>query len=81
MLPACVAVTEHVPTANSVTVLPETVQNTVVAEAKPTGRPELAIALIANGAVPKGWFDNEPNVIVWLPMVTLKLGVTGIAAE
>ena len=74
------AVTEHVPTATSVTVAPEIVQTPVVVDAKLTGRPELAVALIANGGVPKGWLENAPKVMVWLPIVTLKLWLTGEAA-
>ena len=64
---------EHVPTETSVTVAPKTVQTPVVVEAKLTGRPELAVAPIANGDVPNCWFANVPNVMVWLPIVTLKL--------
>ena len=71
---------EHVPAATNVTVFPETVQIPMVVEAKLTASPELAVALIANGAVPKGWFASAPNVMVWLPAVTLKLCETEVAA-
>ena len=50
--PAWLAVIEHVPTPTIVTVVPDTIQTPVVDEAKPTERPELAVALIVNGAVP-----------------------------
>jgi hypothetical protein len=42
----------QVPTATSVTVEPDTVQTGDVVEAKLTARPELAVALTVNGAVP-----------------------------
>jgi hypothetical protein len=51
-LPGWLAVIEHVPTATSVTVTPETVQTDAVFEANVTARPELAVALSANGAPP-----------------------------
>ena len=79
-MPACDAVIEQVPTATSVTVFPETVQIPMVVEAKLTASPELAVALMAYGAVPKGWFASAPNVMAWLPRVTLKLCETGAAA-
>ena len=74
------AVIEHVPTATSVTVAPEIAQTPLVMDAKLTGIAELADALIANGAVPKGWFESAPKAMVWLPIVTLKLWLTGVAA-
>jgi hypothetical protein len=70
----------HVPTAASVTVPPNTVQTVEVVEAKLTPNPELALALTANGAAPNTWPDKPPNVIVWLPAVTVKLSLTGVAA-
>ena len=42
----------HVPAAISVTVVPDTVQTAGVVDAKVTGRPELAVALVVNGAAP-----------------------------
>ena len=40
----------HVPTTTTVTMFPNTVQTAGVSAAKLTGRPELAVALIENGA-------------------------------
>ena len=72
-MPACVAWIVQVPTATSVTVAPETVQTADVLDAKLTVRPELAVALTINGALPNGWFESVPKVIVWLACVTWKL--------
>jgi hypothetical protein len=80
VLPPCVAWMVHVPTATNVTVPPDTVQTDEVVEAKLTAKPELAVALTAKGAVPNAWLDSAPNVIVWLPAVTAKLSLTGVAA-
>jgi hypothetical protein len=63
-LPAWLAVIEHVPTATIVTVLPDTVQTDAVVEVKLTGKPELAVAVIANGATPSVTLLNAANVIV-----------------
>jgi len=52
-LPACVAWMVHVPSATRVAVVPDTVQTAEVVEAKLTARPEDAVALSVNGAVPK----------------------------
>jgi hypothetical protein len=51
-LPACVAWMVHVPTAIIVTVAADTVQTAGVVEAKLTARPEDAVALSVNGALP-----------------------------
>jgi hypothetical protein len=48
-LPACEAVTVHVPVATSVTLVPETVQTAVVELAKPTASPLDALALSDTG--------------------------------
>jgi hypothetical protein len=80
VLPPCVAWMVQVPTATSVTVVPDTVQTDEVVEAKLTANPELAVALTAKGAAPNAWLDSAPNVIVWLPAVTAKLSLTGVAA-
>ena len=69
-LPAWVAWMVHVPAAASVTVDPETVQTPVVVEAKLTMRPEDAVALTVNGAVPSARFNSDPNAIVCEPCVT-----------
>ena len=49
--PACAAWMEHWPIPPSVTILAETVQTVGVIEAKATGRPELAVALMVKGAL------------------------------
>jgi hypothetical protein len=72
-LPACVAWIVQVPALSSVTVAPDTVQTEGLVDAKLTGKPEDAVALSANGAVPKAWFDGPTKLMVWLPGVTVKL--------
>ena len=52
-LPACFAWTVQVPVATSVTVAPDTVHTAGVVEAKLTARPEDAVAVTGNGAVPR----------------------------
>jgi len=42
----------HVPTATRVTVAADTVQTLVVVEAKPTAKPDVAVALTLKGEVP-----------------------------
>ena len=44
--------------------LPENVQTEVVVEAKLTGKPELAVAVMVNGATPCVTLFNGPNTIV-----------------
>ena len=44
--------------------MPETVQTEVVVEATLTVSPEDAVALTVNGAVPIGWFESAPKVMV-----------------
>jgi hypothetical protein len=51
-LPGWLAVIEQVPAATMVTVLPDTVHTAVVVEVKATVRPEVDVALMANGAAP-----------------------------
>ena len=69
---------EHVPTARMVTVLPDTVQTDVVVDVKLTGRPELAIAVTANGATPRATLLKGKKVMAWsawkLKPVTLNAG-------
>jgi hypothetical protein len=77
VLPACIAWMVQLPTAVSVTVLPDMAQFPIAV--KLTASPELAVALTA-GDVPNAAFGNVPNVIVWLPCVTWKLWMTGVAA-
>jgi hypothetical protein len=71
----------HVPTAASVTVVPDTVQTAVVCELKLTVSPELAIAPTRTGEPPNAAVRGYPwNVIVWLACVTARLWLTGVAA-
>ena len=62
--PGWVAVIEHKPVATSVTVEPATVQTAGVPEAKPTARPELAVAVTVNDPIPKLTSMSGGNVIV-----------------
>ena len=71
---------EQVPAETNVTVVPFTVQTGVVVEAKLTVSPELAVALSVKGALPNAIASGCVKVIVWVPCVTLKLFVTGVAA-
>ena len=64
LLPACVAWMVHVPTASSVAVLPETEQTERVVEAKLTGSPEEAFALMLNGTAPQVWSGRAAKVMV-----------------
>jgi hypothetical protein len=59
-----VAVIEQVPVPTMVTVVPATVQTAGVVDRKLTGRPELAVAVMVNGAAPKLTAFRAPNVIV-----------------
>lgn len=52
-LPACAALMVQAPAAASVTVAPDTVHTAGVVDPKLTARPEDAVALTVNGAVPK----------------------------
>ena len=63
-LPPWVAWMVHIPILSNVTVVPETVQMKGVCELKLTARPELAVALTVNGAVPYARFERGANVIV-----------------
>jgi len=72
---------EQVPPDTIVTVLPATVQTPGVVDAKPTGSPELAVAEIANGVAPNTTLLKGPKVMVCATVATMKLCVTGDAAE
>ena len=73
---------EHVPVPVSVTVLPETVQTAVVVDVKPTARPEVAVAPMANGAVPVATLGKGANAMVCaFDGVMVKERETGGAAE
>jgi hypothetical protein len=74
-------VIEQIPTETIVTVLPETVQTEAVVEAKETGSPEDAAALMVNGAAPSVRLLSVLNAMVCaVRPVTVKLCVTGAAA-
>jgi hypothetical protein len=64
-----------------VTTFPETVQTPVVVEAKATARSEVDVASRAKGAVPKLTVPGAPKVMVCAAWLTMKLRVTGGAAE
>ena len=73
---------EQVPGATTETTIPKTVQTEGVFDVNVTERPELAVALIVKGEVPRVTLFRGPNVIVcavWL--VTVKGCVTGGAGE
>jgi hypothetical protein len=56
------------------------VQTAGVVEAKVTASPDEAVALTVNGAVPNGWFESDPKLMVWLSGVTWKLWLAEAAA-
>ena len=51
-MPAWMALTVQVPTANTLTVVPDTVQNEGFAVVNVTGRPDEAVALTGKGVAP-----------------------------
>ena len=53
--------------------MPVTVQTGNVVDAKVTARPEDAVALTVNGAVPITCTRRGPNVMVWVAGVTVKV--------
>ncbi len=63
-LPACFAVTVHVPTSVTLTVAPLTAQTFVGPAVNDTDSPELAVAETLNGASPNTRSGNPPNEIV-----------------
>ena len=64
VLPVWLAVIEHVPSVNSVTVAADNVQIVGLLEAKVTANPELAVAVKANGKAPKVCPLGAANVMV-----------------
>ena len=81
-MPDCDAVMVQVPPAIKVTVVPETVQTEdVVAESNVTASPDVAVALTVKGAEPYALPASAPKVIVCVAAVTVKLWLTGVAAE
>ena len=63
-LPVCEAWMVQVPALSSVTVDPLTVHTDVVSEAKLTDRPEDAVALTLNGAVPSALLPSAAKVMI-----------------
>jgi len=61
---------ETVPVPSTVMVVPEMVAGPETTESV-TGNPELAVALIVNGATPSATLHNAPNVILCEAAVTL----------
>ncbi len=67
----------------SVSVVPDTVQTPVVAEAKETDSPELAVADRVSGEADMDAFDKAPNVTVWpalaiVPDTVAPVAVAGV---
>jgi len=81
VLPGWVAVMEQVPEATRVTAIPETVQTDGVVEAKLMGRPEVAVALKLKDGVPSNILPMVPNKMLCEVCATVKLWMTGAAAE
>ena len=51
--------------------MPLTVHTADVLEAKLTGKPELAVAARAAGAVPKTWLPGDVKLINWNTLLTV----------
>lgn len=78
-MPACDAVTEHVPAVTGVRVTPLTVQIVVVVEANVTVKPEAAVAVSVKaeaGTVPA---PGVAKVMVLTPFAIVKLCPTEFA--
>lgn len=80
-LPGWVAVMLQLPAANSVSVLPLTVQTTGVVDVNDTARPEVALATSAGGAVPRVWLLGELKLMLCAAAATVKLWETAVAAR
>ena len=63
-LPICEARTVQLPACRIVTVLPATLQVVAVVLLKLTGRPDVAVALTENAALPNVLFASGPKPIV-----------------
>jgi hypothetical protein len=79
-LPAWLAVIEHVPSVNSVTVTPDTVHTAALLDANATVNPDVELALKAKGEAPRICPLSVPNVIVCALPVTANVWVTDAAA-
>jgi hypothetical protein len=70
-----------VPIETIVTVELDTVQTAFVLELNVTGRPELAVALIANGGVPIATLFSGPNAMVCINGETSSESLVEYTAE
>ena len=68
--PDWLATSVHVPGPTNVTLDALTVQTAAVDDDTVTGKPELAVAVIANGEASMVEFGGRGNVMVWLALVT-----------
>ena len=80
-LPGCEAVTEQTPADTSVTLAPDTVQIPAELLVKLTARPEVAVAVKLTGPALRAASAGCVKLIVCDPCSTLKVTVTGAAAE
>jgi hypothetical protein len=78
-LPDWLALTLQEPVATSVNAVPSTVHTAGVLDANDTGRPEVAVAVSAAGALPSVWLPGEMNEIVCVPGATEMEFETGTA--
>lgn len=79
-LPAWLAATVQLPAATKVRAVPLTVHTAGVLDANVAGRPELAFAIKAAGAVPSVWLPGDTKVMVCAPGLTTKDCTTAVAA-
>ena len=70
-LPACDALTVQVPVAARLTILPLTVHTAGVAEENATGRPDVAVALTANGGLPRERFGSAAKLMNWFGLMKI----------
>ena len=70
----------QVPVVRMVTVATDNVQTGSVLEAKATVSPEVELAEIRNGAIPRATLPSALKVIVCASGFTVKLRMTGVAA-
>lgn len=61
--------------------VPLTVHTLAVLDVNVTGRPDVAVATKAPGAVPRAWLPGEIKEMVWVPTVTKKVLDTVAAAK
>ena len=80
-LPAWLAARVQLPADTSVSVVPLTVQTAGVLDVKVTAKPALDVATSAGAGVPRVWLPGELKVMVCTAGATLKVCVTGVAAD